>query len=114
MELKRKRGRPRKAVIAQQPQNESFELLKEVVADLRQNQKFQTQMMLEMLRVSQSNSDMVQSWFKMMTPPSGPNTSTSLDQRELPQEDQWEPMRAEDVAKMLGDEEAEYFQQMSK
>jgi hypothetical protein len=72
-------------------------------------------MMLEMLRVAQGNADMIQSWFKLMTPPSGPNTSTSLDQREMPNDDnEWQPMKADDMVKLMGEEERLYFEQMVK
>lgn len=104
-EAKAKRGRPKKV-------NVEMEFLKDVISDMKENQKLQTKMMMEMLRVAQSNSDMVGNWFKMFAQPTSANQTSSLDQREMPPDEGWEPLSGDEVANLLGEETAKYFEQM--
>ena len=81
--VKKKRGRPRKV-----------DSTSELIEVLKDQQKQTTQMMLEMLRVAQMNSQMLQSWFNMFKPPEQPNTTSTLEEREMSgQEDEWEPVK---------------------
>ncbi len=95
----KKRGRPAKI-------DHTAEILKQMLED----RKVQNDLMLQMVKMAQQNQDMMSNWFKMFQPPTTPNTSTTLDDREkiISGDQDWEPMDMEQIAKVFGQEQMDY------
>lgn len=106
----KKRGRPKKQV-------DSLELIESdndmnLIQILIDQQKFNQEMMKNMLEVVQQNSSMMTNWFKMFQPPAGSGQkSTTLDDREkliAGEAPEWEPMAHDQMLSLFTQEQQDY------
>jgi hypothetical protein len=115
----KKRGRP-KGSKNKQPAPVA---LAPVVSDstnelLMQMLKQQQEMMNRTIQLAEGNQQMMRDWFSLFRPPSGPNTTSTLEQRErmlAGEDDEWVPMRPhniEEVLKLFNAEDQEYRERM--
>jgi hypothetical protein len=87
---KPKRGRPRKPV-------HEAQLLTELVGVVRDTLTQQQHILQQLALAQQSQTELLSTWMRLMTPPATPTPSTTADQREALRaaaEADWEPVLA--------------------
>lgn len=115
----KKRGRPKgsknktKGVVAEEASNNQL-----VELMMQQNQMMQ-QMLGRTIQLAEGNQQMMRDWFSLFRPPAGPNTTSSLDQREWSKygedEGDWEPMpsrTAEEILQLFNLEDKQYRERL--
>jgi len=96
---KPRRGRPRKTI-------PEVQLLTELVGVVRDTLAQQQHILRQLTTAQQSQTELLSTWMRLMTPSGTPAVSTTPDQRDAMRaaaEAEWEPMRAPRWDELLGD-----------